>query len=256
MCMSENDSGSTLEWLARHPLISLTSFVIGVVSLVLGIYFGVISLRSRELSYQVNRTKTAIVKSGQSSDLHILYKGQNIASDVTGLQVVVWNHGKESIRSENILTPLTLTTSPKVPILEARIKQVNRSVTQVALDTSQSANGSLGMSWKILEHNDGAVLQLIVAGPTSVTVKAEGVVEGQGQIKELETTIGKLLALLVVAVLSFLVSTAFTVRAFWRAERRFDRSRVIGANVFNTAILGVFLLVYYLGNSAVPAAFR
>jgi hypothetical protein len=112
------------------------------------------------------------------------------------------------------------------------------------------------MSWKILEHNDGAVLQLIVAGPTSVTVKAEGVVEGQGQIMELETTIGKLLALLVVAVLSFLVSTAFTVRAFWRAERRFDRSRLIGANVVNTAILGVFLLVYYLGNSAVPAAFR
>jgi hypothetical protein len=183
MCMSETKTGSTVEWLATHPLITLGSVVVGLVSLVLGIYFGVISLRSRELAYQVNPTKTAIVKSGQSSDLQVLYKGQGISSDVTGLQVVIWNDGKESIRPENLLTPITLTTSPRVPILEARIKKASRSVTQVALDRSEIANGSVGVTWKILEHDDGAAVQLIVAGPTSVTVKADGVVEGQDGIK-------------------------------------------------------------------------
>src|ERR1035438_8050217 len=120
MCMSETKTGSTVEWLATHPLITLGSVVVGLVSLVLGIYFGVISLRSRELAYQVNPTKTAIVKSGQSSDLQVLYKGQGISSDVTGLQVVIWNDGKESIRPENLLTPITLTTSPRVPILDRK----------------------------------------------------------------------------------------------------------------------------------------
>jgi hypothetical protein len=98
---------------------------------------------------------------------------------VTALQVVIWNAGKEAIRSENLLTPITLTTSPTVPILEARIKQVGRTVSQIGLDTSQIGKGSVGVTWKILEHYDGAVLQLIAAGPTTVTVKAEGVVEGQ-----------------------------------------------------------------------------
>jgi hypothetical protein len=186
--MSENDSGSTLEWLSKHPLVALGGFVIGLVSLILGIYFGFISLRNRELAYHVNPTKTAIVRSGQSSDLQIIYKGQSVSSDVTGLLVVVWNDGRESIRSENVLTPLTLTTSPKVPILEARIKKVNRSVCQVGLDTSQSANGSVSMMWKILEHNDGAAVQLIVAGPATVTVKAEGVVEGQDGIHSDESS--------------------------------------------------------------------
>src|ERR1035437_2143220 len=106
MCMSDIEEGSTLEWLARHPLVSLTSFAIGVVSLALGIYFGVISLRSRELSYEVNPTRTIVVKSGQSSDLNVLYKGQPVSSDVTAIQVVIWNNGNESIRPENLLTPI------------------------------------------------------------------------------------------------------------------------------------------------------
>jgi len=68
-----------------------------------------------KLSYAVNPTKTSIVKSGQSSDLHVLYKGQEVSADVTELQIAVWNKGRESIRAENFLTPITLTTSPSSP---------------------------------------------------------------------------------------------------------------------------------------------
>jgi hypothetical protein len=173
----EKSKGRTLEWLMQNPL---TGYVLAVVSIAVSIYFGVVSIRSRELSYEISPTKTLIVKSGQSSDLHVLYKGQDVPTDVSALQVAIWNAGRESIRPENILTPITLTTSPVVPILEARIKKATRNVSQIGLDTSEIAKGSVGLTWKILEHDDGAVLQLIVAGASTVTVQAEGIVEGQG----------------------------------------------------------------------------
>lgn len=171
--------GGVLRWFANNPVVGLVSFVIAVISLALTIYFGVASFRSRELSFYVNPTKTTIVKSGQSSDLHVLYKGQSVSTDVTALQVAIWNAGKESIRPEHVLAPIILSTSPKVPILEVRIRHISRPVTEIVVDTGKLAEGIVPLSWKILEHNDGAIIQMIVAGPDKTTVKIDGIVEGQ-----------------------------------------------------------------------------
>src|ERR1035438_10363989 len=116
----KKSQGRTLEWLARNPMIGLAGVVASVISVPLTIYYGVGSLRSRELLYGTYETKTTIVKSGQSSDLHVLYKGQDVKTNVTALQVMVWNNGKEPIRPGDVLNPpITLATSPVgVPILE------------------------------------------------------------------------------------------------------------------------------------------
>src|ERR1017187_452947 len=66
-----------LEWFATHPVVGL----IGSIASVLGVLFAgwsyLSTLRTRELTFYVNPAKTTIVKSGQSSDLHVLYKGQS-----------------------------------------------------------------------------------------------------------------------------------------------------------------------------------
>jgi hypothetical protein len=173
----------TLEWFSRNPIFGLIGFVVGVVSLLATVYFGVTALKSRDLSLTVNPTKTTIVRAGQSSDLHVLYKGQSVSTDVTALQVGIWNAGKESIRPEHVLSPIVLQTSPKVPILEVRVRHTSRSVCDIALDQSQLADGKVGLTWKILEHNDGVVIQLIVAGPTNVTVTVRGSMEGDSAVR-------------------------------------------------------------------------
>jgi hypothetical protein len=150
---------------------------------VLAILFYVAASKARELSFYVNPTTTTIVRSGQSSDLHVLYKGQPVSTDVTAFQLEVWNAGKEAIRTEHLLEPIVIETSPRVAILEARIRHVNRLVTQAALDVSQIQNGRIRVSWKILERNDGVVIQLIVAGPASTSVLVSGSVEGQKGLK-------------------------------------------------------------------------
>ena len=52
----------------------------------------------------------------------------------------------------------------------------------IQLDTGRLADGILPLSWKILEHNDGATIQLIVAGSDKITASIKGVVEGQRQL--------------------------------------------------------------------------
>jgi hypothetical protein len=248
MNLTPGPTKKLLEWFGRNPVIGLASLVIGVMSLGVTTYFGEVSHRSRELSYEVNPTRSIIVKSGQSSDLHVVYKGQTVLSDVTALQVVIWNNGKESIRSENVLTPITFSTSPKVPILEAQIKQApRRPVTQVVADTSRISDGSVSLSWKILEHNDGALLQLIVAGPTGVTVKGEGVIEGQRTARAYSKS--RITNRILTSLLGFLFVTGFISGGtiIWlKAERRFGSWR--GSGIALVSLL-VFLALIIWGGS-------
>jgi hypothetical protein len=230
----ERPRNRTLEWFSRNPVFGLVGFLVGVVSLGATVYFGLEALKSRDLSLLVNPAKTTIVKAGQSSDLHVLYKGQSVSTDVTALQVEIWNAGKESIRPEHILSPIILQMSPKVPILEVRLRRISRPVCQIALDESQLADGKLGVSWRILEHNDGAIIQLIVAGPSGVTVAGQGSVEGDPTVRLTTArrsswaSIGNLIVLLslsIVLLLSFrsVRHTAGEVGHLKAKEEAFER---------------------------------
>jgi hypothetical protein len=258
----KKSQGRTLEWLARNPVIGLAGIVASVIAVPLTIFFGVQSVRNRELLYGIYETKTTIVKSGQSSDLHVLYKGQDVSTDVTALQVAVWNHGNESIKPENFVTvpPITLSTSPKVPILEARLKQVQRSVSQIGLDTSHIATGSVSLTWKILEHNDGAVIQLIVAGPPTVTVHAEGVVEGLVPIRSYNMNPDAISGeSFIVAIIVCLLGIGGFVYAKNPIEKMVGRKKVIFVAILTIASIAFLLaLLRYVAfyGSAVPPAFR
>src|ERR1017187_4110943 len=170
---------SILVWFAAHPIVGFVGTLASVLGVVLAVAFYLAAIRTRELSLYVNPSRATIVKSGQSSDLHVLYRGKDVSTDVTALQVELWNAGKESIRPEHVLSPITLETSPKVPILEARIRHVSRPFTQIVVDQTQIADGKVTVSWKILEHNDAAVIQFILAGPTETSIRPSGSLEGQ-----------------------------------------------------------------------------
>lgn len=119
-CKTAKPKSRMLGWFSRNPLFGLIAFLVGIISLAATICFGFASQKSRDLSLAVDPTRSTIVRAGQSSDLHVLYKGQSVSTDVTALQVEVWNGGKEPIRSEHILSPVVLQTLPRVPILEVR----------------------------------------------------------------------------------------------------------------------------------------
>src|SRR6266576_1904307 len=120
--VEQNPRRGILAWFADNPFFGFIGFLVGVVSLLATVYFGFASLKKRELSFFVNPVRTMIVRGGHSSDLHVLYKGKPVSTDVTAFQCALWNAGDESIKEpDHVLIPVVLKTSPKVPILEAKL---------------------------------------------------------------------------------------------------------------------------------------
>jgi len=162
---------------------------IGILGIGLAIFFGLRPQTERELVYAINPVRTAVVTAGQASGLAVLHEGEPLGSvDVTAVQVAIWNAGKQSIRHENILEDVVIVTNPPVQILEASIRHHSREVTGFTLIETPGilTSGRLPVSWRILEKDDGASIQLIYVGTEEVTFHVEGVIEGLRGIKDVE----------------------------------------------------------------------
>lgn len=182
-------SGNWLALLLRNPTVNAIAWIATVVGFGLTIYFYVRSDKKRDLAYYVNPAQAVVVKTGESSNLHVFFgnhePSHELTSDVTAAQIAVWNEGNESIRPDNVLKQVVIRTNPSVPILEASIRKKSRDVVNVTLDQSHLNDGVVGVQWNILEQNDEAIIQIVYAGPPTNKIQASGVVEGQGNIRQL-----------------------------------------------------------------------
>ena len=169
-----------------HPAVGAVGILIGIVGVVLTVYFYMQSTRDRELVYYVNPAKAVVVKTGESSNLQVYMNGLLLQNDVTAAQVAIWNQGKEPIRPSDMLSPLAIQTNPSVPILEATIRKKSREVIHLSLDQDHLKDGVLTVSWNILEQGDGGILQIIYAGGTNADITASGIVVGQGKVRQLQ----------------------------------------------------------------------
>ncbi len=163
-----------------HPVVTGTSLLLNILALVLAL-LGYIALPHRKLAYTTNPVRTVVVQSDTPSELEVSFRGKSLrGTNVVGLQVSVWNRGTQSIRSSDVLEPVEIRLIPTVPILAAQVTKASREVTGFELkqDTELMSQGRLGLSWRILEPNDGGNVQVFYAGPPDVEAKVLGVIEG------------------------------------------------------------------------------
>ena len=158
--------------------------IIGILGILLGCFFYLRSLSDPELVYYVDPAKLTVVRAGQSSKIIVKIDGDTVERDVTAAQIYIWNKGEDSIRKENLLSPLIISTGHKNPILDARIKNVSREIIGVEIDQSEINNdqseinnGKLGLDWKILEQDDGFAIQLIYYGDENDAIMLSATVE-------------------------------------------------------------------------------
>lgn len=149
----------------------------------LSVHLSIAAEKRRDLVYYVGPIRAMIVKSGRASGLKIFHGDRAVKTDIAVVQVAVWNRGRESIRPENVLEQIAVETDSHTPILEATVLGNSRNATGFTLDTSQMGSGRLPVSWRILERNDGALLQLIYAGSFETPVIVAGTIEGQGSVR-------------------------------------------------------------------------
>lgn len=183
--MDTQTSNKILQFFA-HPSIGISGSIASIVSLMLAIIFYLETQKNRDFTYMVNPVRSILAKSGNITDLQIQFRGDIITGvDVVSVNIALWNHGKASIRSIDILKPIEINLNPSAPILSVYVNKVSRDIIDFKIDTDKDIlkQGRIPISWKILEKNDGASLQIIYAGSSESRVKITGVIEDHGELR-------------------------------------------------------------------------
>jgi hypothetical protein len=223
--------------------------IIGILGILLGCFFYLRSLSDPELVYYVDPAKLTVVRAGQSSKIIVKIDGDTVERDVTAAQIYIWNKGEDSIRKENLLSPLIISTGHKNPILDARIKNVSREIIGVEIDQSEINNGKLGLDWKILEQDDGFAIQLIYYGDENDAIMLSATVEKQGNIKELGKEKEWTIPLAIISLVLFI--TVGTARDFLQGRI----SRKVSTIMFFISFIPMaiaILIIFHLSKPEPP----
>jgi hypothetical protein len=167
--------------------LSILFEIITLVSLFLAYYWHAQSVQERAPRYYVGPERTRIVDTSIAAppQLQVLYKGKDLNANVSALILYFWNDGKLPIKASDVLEPLAIQLDSNCDILDARILKVSRQVTKFAKgEISESAKNSLPIAFNILEHGDGALLQIIYVGPPNTLARMTGTIEGTGTPRE------------------------------------------------------------------------
>jgi hypothetical protein len=178
--MQPNEPGR-IGWLRNQWTHTAFGVLIGVL-VSLAIYLA--QKKEREVVYVVNPTRTQIVSAGQTSAIRVLYQGKELTSDVTSVQIAIWNRGRLPTRRQNVERPATIQLIPSVPILESRLINERRpDISIISLDKTNEARGQLRVDWNILEHDDGGVIQIVFPGTKGHDIRITGTIEEEGDIQ-------------------------------------------------------------------------
>jgi len=203
-------------WIVRlfsNPWFGGVAAVCSIIAIPLSFYLA--KEKRANLCYYVAPVRTSIVNSGQVSDLKVSMGNRQITNDLTSVIIAVWNSGRLPIRHDDILEPIVITSKTGVPIYKATLS-VNRAHTEmIALPPTR--NNVYTLDWRILEHNDGGLVQIIYGGGQNVDFTASGTIVGQGSITHI-TKPNKVFQATIANVFCF-VMTAIAMITNTRATR-------------------------------------
>lgn len=190
-------------------------------------FYSIYSQAHREPNVIVDPVRITIVNSKlfPNSSLKVTRGDTSIIrDDVTALRVFFWNSGDQSIKTENVIQPLTIyLDDANAEILDYKVLKISRpDVVKINVTPSEkSPLRELIFSFNILERDDGFFCQIIYAGNPSVVVKTSGAIEGVKHINDNESVSnGRYWSKLVYLIPMCLIAGAgIAVFIYWRRIR-------------------------------------
>lgn len=274
--MSENEEtkNNSLFTFFSNPVIGLIGAVASILSVLLAVYFYMGSRESRELIYYVHPAKIAIVKSGVASRLSVRYDNKDLRTvfdipvaqtDVTATRIAFWNNGKLPIKKNNILKPFVIQIQRGLPILEVSLQKKSRDITGITIDENNLKNGIVSLNWDILEHNDWGIIQIIYAGGTNVEITANGIIEGQSDIRQIKffkkiespseqyTSLNrksKIIGYFLIIVGIITISSIFLLIILYKSilkKKRINANKSISSKFMIIVLIILYAYIIYLG---------
>ncbi|MCX5669849.1 MAG: hypothetical protein NTU94_00815, partial [Planctomycetota bacterium] len=123
--MADPSSHSRVMRFFSNPLVGMIGTAASVIGLALALIFYLSEQRTRDLTAFVHPIRSNVVRMGQASKLSVKIDDRLVDSDVTAVQIAVWNRGALSIRPSNVLKPVAI-VMPGRQVLEATIRKQSR----------------------------------------------------------------------------------------------------------------------------------
>jgi hypothetical protein len=260
--------GQWIDRLTSNRWLVLALAVSGVISTPLAIYLYVKQLPSRQLFVEESPVRSVFVSKDTPSVLEVRTKDQTVrGKDVFAVQLAIWNGGNQSIRPEHVLEPIVFRPPSGTEILEAKVLRSTRPVCGV--DATIDSGREARVHWKILEPNDGAVIQLLLIGEQTTSLPVAGVIESSGRFRYKRPTLEQkersfaedVVGGIVVLVLGWFAGPWLLLRGVPQAWRKRKRSfglvivlieLVIGICITAVLVLGLWLWARQYRESGVP----
>jgi hypothetical protein len=169
----------------NHPFffwLGIGGTVTTIFSVALNVYLYRASQIKPMLTFGVLPLKTELQRPDYDKELGFVYQGKLVDSaSITAVQVAIWNAGTRSIRDTDVLEPFHLMMPDGAAILSVRVKKITRPICGFEFVNNQTdyVSGKCLLKWRILEPDDGVVLQVIYAGSARHDPTLGGVIEGQ-----------------------------------------------------------------------------
>ena len=115
--------------------------------------------------------------------------------NVSAVVIYFWNAGNIPIHSTEILEKdraIHCVFPDNVQILKSIVLRTTRDIINLQTHFSTTNPHIFDITFDILEHNDGAAIQIIYAGPVNAEPKFTGTIEGAGGIKIRKAAYGNL----------------------------------------------------------------
>lgn len=195
---------------------------IGIFGIILGCvistFFWWISEKSREVRITTNPVITQIVNKGIASNLDVKYKGKEVTENLFAVQIAVWNAGKEPVRREDIISEVLVVVPDGLQVLESAVIKSTRPEIAFEVRDVSTTNNRYRLDWRILEKEDGGIIQFLCTGDKTLRFQLTGTVVGQGSLATFQ--LGE-------SVRSWLSS----VLGLSKSDRALDTAKKSGVNV-------------------------
>jgi len=170
--------------------VNYLSIFIGIIAIIISIYFYRQSKKEREPTFFINPLKIELIDSDRLQGTPITVKtneNEIVNSDVYIIKFYFFNKGKHAIKKDDILSDIFISSQNRnIKIVESRILKTSRDICNINISPDSTQKG-LFVSFDILEFNDGFSGQIIYEGDTSTDFYCEGIIEGVEQFYSVDT---------------------------------------------------------------------
>jgi hypothetical protein len=181
--------------LAANPWIILLGIflsLLGVIGLPLSVFLYFKSKRERLPRWSVRSNN--IIKGHKDKYPAVSVRFQGFGDEISNLtvsKVILWNHGKETIRKADVIKPgITLRLKEGLTILDVSVVQVRTAENKFAVTRSQDRS-SATIAFDYIDHGEGVMFQVFHTGTSDHDLTITGKVMGAGEPVRMPVTPGQ-----------------------------------------------------------------